>query len=397
MKSLDPGLMKKAEDLLESKFVNLLSKPSEWSESMVRKVSFFNGITIAKQAYPGLGEKGVVTFARAFMDEAVGNYTAAQRPAFFQGTFGVAFGLFQTYMLTLGQQMYRGIQGKDWAALGKQMLTQAGIFGGASLPGFDLVSTQIAKSFSDDRVDLETGTFRAVSDPVADILLYGLPSTLGPGINTRGDIQPRLPNPFQGLDSLAVANIIGQAYKAGERVASAAWSADESAGRAILEALSLQSVSRPIARFSELASGNSLTSRGDLVASNIGIFQGDAPYVNTDNLLSQSTFARIFATRPLEEVKARQALQLNTFYKAYDTDKRAAVARRLKSHIRAGDIDQDVLEELAQQYLRTGHPAGWRSAVREAMLMEGAGASDSIKRKLGPENPLNKMIEDDLD
>jgi hypothetical protein len=144
------------------------------------------------------------------MDEAIGNYTAAQRPAMFQGTFGVAMGLFQTYMLTMAQAMYRQVQHKDWASLGKMLLSQGTIFGASSLPGFHIVSEQIAKSFSDNNFDLETGTFRAIGDPVASMILYGLPSSIGPGVTTRGDIQPRIPNPFQ---CLAVVNLTGQAYQ----------------------------------------------------------------------------------------------------------------------------------------------------------------------------------------
>lgn len=381
-RSLDPGIMKKTEDIMESSFVKLLSRPSDYSESMVRKVSFFNGVTIAKEAYPGLGKEGVVTFARAFMDEAVGNYTAAQRPAFFQGTFGVGFGLFQTYMLTLAQQVYRGVQNRDWAALGKQLLTQGTLFGGTSLPGFHQVSQMIGTHFSDQHIDLETGIYRAIPDPTAKTILYGLPANLGLGITTRGDIQPRLPNPFTGISSVAAANIVTQAYTAGERVAHAAFTVDENAGRALLEALSLQSVSRPIARLSEIASGTSLTGAGNVVASGTEIYN------------TQSIFARMFATRPIEEIKVREAMQLDTLYKASDSDKRKEVTKRLKSHVRAGQLDYDTLEKLSGEYMRTGSPSGWRSAVNESLMQESGVGGDSVKRKLGPTNPLNMMIED---
>jgi hypothetical protein len=381
-RSLDSGVMTAAEKGLESSFVKMLSKPSDLSEEMVRRTAFGTGVVMAKRAYPGLSDTGVMTFARNFMDEAIGNYTAAQRPAMFQGTFGMAMGLFQTYMLTLAQQMYRQVEHKDWASLGKLLLTQSTIFGVNSLPGFHQVSEMIGKNFSDQNVDLESGTFRAVSDPVASMILYGLPSSFGPGITTRGDIQPRIPNPVQGLDSLALYNLTKQAYTGAERVASAAWNADESAGKAMLEALSLQSISRPIARLSELASGQSITSRGDIVAKGTEIY-------NTQGIIS-----RLMATRPIEEIKAREVLHLNSVYGAANSDKRKAVTSRLKSHIRNGDLDGDTLDVLAEEYLRTGSSNGWRAAVNDAVKQAGQDGNATTMSKLKAGSPLNMMIED---
>lgn len=385
-RSLDPGLMTLAEKGIESKLVSLLSKPADWSESLVRRTSFFTAVDMAKRAYPGISDTGVMIFARNFMDEAIGNYTAAQRPAFFQGTFGVAMGLFQTYMLTMAQAMYRQVEHRDWASLGKMLLTQGTIFGAASLPGFHIVSEQIGKSFSDNNVDLETGLIRSMPDKMADIVLYGLPSSFGPGIATRGEIQPRIPNPF-AVDQLALVNMTGQAYTAMERVASAAWNADESAGRAILEAISLQSISRPIARISELAVGRSITSRGDIVSD-------DIQPSNLDNFFSLSTLSRVMSTRPLEEIKAREALHMNTVYGAADRDKRRAVTARLKSHIRNGNLDPEVLDNLAERYMRTGSSVGWRAAVSDAIKQAGQSGDATTMKKLGKDNILNVMIDD---
>jgi hypothetical protein len=233
---------------------------------------------------------------------------------------------------------------------------------------------------------LETGTFRAIKEPAANMLLYGLPSSIGPGIVTRGDIQPRVPNPFD-LNSIAMVNIAGQAYNSMEKVAKAAWYADENAGKAILEALSLQSISRPIARLSELATGRSLTQRGDIVADNL------QPN-NIDNFMNLSTLSRVMSTRPLEEIKAREALHLNTIYGASDSDKRKAIASRLKSHLRNDDLNSEVLDTLAEQYMRTGSSQGWRAAVADAIQQTRQSGSLTTLGKLRKNSPLAQMIED---
>lgn len=385
-RSLDPGILTKAEQLLDSlskrdSKLNWFVRGSDLSEGIVRRVTFFTGWDMATKAYPGLSDAGKLAFARNFMDEAIGNYTSAQRPAMFQGTVGVAMGLFQTYMLTLAQNIYRQVEHRDWASLSKLLLLQSSIFGASSLPGFHIVSEAIGKNFSDQHIDLETGTFRAIKDPIANMLLYGIPSSIGPGVATRGDIQPRLPDPTN-LSSLAVVNLSSQAYTAMERVATAAYHADENAGRAMLEAISLQSLSRPLARIAELITGRSITSKGDIVAEGPEIY-------NTQGVIS-----RIFSTRPVSEIKAREALHVNTLYNRANGDRHEAVINRLKSHIRNGTGDGDAIDKLAEEYLRTGTSTGWKAAVNDAIRQEGATGAETTLRKFKKDSPLSLMIED---
>lgn len=388
-KSLDPGMLSKAERLLQSDLVKKASIVSDTSEQYVREMTFFTGVNLAKKAYPGLSDIGVMTYARGFMDEAIGNYAAAQRPALFQGTFGVAMGLFQTYMLTLAQQMYRGIEHKDWIGLSKQMFAQSSIFGMSSLPGFQQVSEAIGTHLSDNHVDLYSGTIRAVSDPAATMLLYGLPSSIGPGIATRGDIQPRIPNPFQ-IDQLAAVNITKQAWQSLDRILEAATTADKSTGRAVLEALSLQSVSRPVARISELGLGYSLTQQGNIVDSSITA----NPF--SEDFTAIGLVSRIMATRPVEEIKARDAMYLDNVYKAVDREKHSKLIQQLKTYVRSGTLTPEKVMELQYEYMRNGSPQGWRSALNNAMRQKVETGEKNVKDMLRPDAPYNVMV-DDLD
>lgn len=388
-KSMDPGLMSKAERVLNSHMMNVLSTPANYSEKLVREVAFYTGVNLAKKAYPGISDVGVMTYARGFMDEAIGNYTSSQRPAFFQGTFGVAMGLFQTYMLTMAQQIYRGIEYRDWVGLSKQMFAQSAIFGMGSLPGFNNVSEMIGKHFSDNHVDLKTGTFRAVGDEAGTILLYGLPSSIGPGIVTRGDIQPRVPNPFS-LDQLAAVNITKQAWDSIDSIARAAFNTNGNTARAVMESLSVQSVSRPIARLSELAQGYSMTKDGNIINANVTANPLNEHFTTT-GLLS-----RIFATRPVEEIKAREAKYMDSTYRAYDSEKRAEYIKQLRTHIRDGNLNPQKVQELQYEYMRTGSPTGWRSIVNDALRQKNQSGSKSVKDTLRPSAPYQVMV-DDLD
>jgi hypothetical protein len=382
-RSFNPGIMQKAENLMNSKMVDMLSKPAIWSEQAVREASFATAIRLAQKAYPDLGDAGVMTFARNFVDTAVGNYNPAQRPTMFQGTIGTAMGLFQTYMVTLAQEIYRGFELKNYKALAKMMLTQASIFGAKSLPGFNEVSNVIGEHFSEDHYDFTTGTYKALPSGVADVVLYGMPSSLGPAVYTRGDIQPRIPNILGGVQNLAAVQIAKQTFDAGKALAGAAGDVGEGGAAVnLLEALSLQSVSRPVARVSELLTGHSITKSGNQIADQQEVWS------------TQGVMARILATRGIREVKAREAQFQNSMYNAIDVEERKKATHKLKTHIRSGTLTPEIMEKVQEQYMRTGSASGWRSAINKALLDTDTPGVSAVRNHLQPGAAANIMIDD---
>lgn len=373
------GVVSKVEKAIDSSFVNFMSKPSDYSDHLTRKVSLMTAVELATKMYgPQISDQQMLIFARDFLKQTIGNYSAAQRPAMFQGTFGAAMGLFQTYMLTYAQSMYRSVELQDFKGLGKAMLAQGGIFGAGSLPGFQPVSQLIGEEFSDDHMDLVRGTYRALPDPLANIIMYGLPSNLAPAVHTRGDVNPRLPT---GFSTMVAPSMIAQTMDSMVNVGSAILDGNRPAGQAFMEALSMQSVSRPIARWSELLSGRAVTQAGSQVAGPAEVWSW------------QGSLARVFSTRPLAEVKVREALHLNTVYGAVDSENRRALTGTLKQLIRAGSLDEESLQDLAVSYLRTGSPQGFRAAVQEAMLNSTKENYMDLTSKLG-DSPLMYMLED---
>ena len=164
-------------------------------------------------------------------------------------------------------------------------------------------------------------------------------------------------------------------------VTNAIVSTDKPAGQAFFEALSTQSVSRPIARMSELVSGYSVTGQGNQIAGPEEIYSW------------QGALARVFSTRPLREAKAREAIHLNTVYGSMDSEDRKAVLENLKIHIRNESLSNEVLDELAYEYLRTGSPQGFRQAVNQAMMEAGNEGIVDLHSKLG-DSPLMYMLDD---
>jgi len=385
VRTLDPSITSKIEGYLDSALVAKLSSFADDSEGFVRTLSYSTGYAMAKKAYPGISHEGASVFASRFMDESVGNYNASQKAAVFKGVFGAALGLFQTYVHTAAQHTYRAIGNKDWASLVALGTTQSAIFGVSSLPGFSLVSEMIGKEFSDDHYDLETGTFRALKDPAASVVLYGLPSLIG-GFYTRGDIQPRVPNPLALSDSLALIAIAKQAGVAAWNISKQVGEGTN-AGTAILQAISLQSVSRPLARMSELVTGESITQKYNVVDSNTLMKGGD---IDTLGILS-----RAFGVRPTEEVKAREAEHLNSMYGSFDYDNRQAILQKIKSRALDNSLTELYIEQAGEEYFRRhGTPTGYRAAVNAALLQSSQEGTTTVLDRLRPDTPFNQMVND---
>lgn len=376
-RNLQGGAITAVEKALEGRIVKTMAWTADTAEQLVRKHSMHTGAVLAKRLYPDLGEDGITLFAHQFMNRVVGNYHAPQRPVFFQGTMGTALGLFQTYMLTFAQSMYRNLEMGNYKALGKTMLAQATVFGAGSLPGFGPVSDLIGEHYSKTHTDLQTGTIRAVSDPLAKAILYGVPSSLGPAFYTRGELAPRISTPAN-LEALPSVNMMMQAGNAVIDVATAM----PKGGHAMMQALALQSVSRPLARGAELLTGYSTTQQGATVSTPEEVWT------------ATGIMARVLGTRPTQEALARETNHLQRYYDSVDREERQKVVNQIRTAIRKGDIANVDLEKLALDYMDNGgSPTGWRSAVRTAILTTNMPLTGQLQDKLSPSNSLNHMID----
>lgn len=394
----EKGMLAQAEKLLEGVDNFLGGKTvaaSDYSEAVVRKVAFSTGVQLGKRLYgmkEGVDDAALLIFARNYMDRAIGNYSANQRPVMFHGTAGAAIGLFQTYMVTFAQNMYRHVERKDFKALAGVMLTQGGLFGTASLPGYDMVSKYIGEHYSENHTDLTTGLYRAVDDPIASAVLYGLPSNLGglaglegggPNFSSRGAIDPRFP--ILNGDPPAAASVVMESIKALTNIAGRVASADSvgDAPTAFLEAVSMQSVSRPIARLAELGSGASVTRAGHTVQTPEEVYT------------PLGVLSRLLAVRSTDEVKLRDAVHLNTYYGSKDRENRSEAMLRIRTAIRQGDLTQEVMDSVALEYFNNGGTAtGFRSALNNAMQAESSSMTVTLAQELQPNSPLVNMIMD---
>jgi hypothetical protein len=97
----------------------------------------------------------------------------------------------------------------------------------------------------------------------------------------------------------------------------------------------------------------------------------------------------------MEEQVVRTALHLNSFYGAADHENRQKAVNKLRVAIRAGDMPDELLDNVASDYLRHGGSAkGWNSVMTEIMTRTEEGTSYDLLRKLEPNSPLRLMIKD---
>ena len=381
--------------ILESDLIKKLSTPSDYAEKETRLWALSIGFQLARRMYPGISDTGADLFAKEFLTKTIGNYYSAQRPVMFQGTLGVAIGLFQTYMLTWAQQAFRSIEEKNFKALASQMLAQAGLFGMGSTPMYDLFSKTIGEHFSDKHYDLQSGTYRALPDPLAEFIVYGLPASLGVGLYTRGDMQPRIPFTQDSvLDTIAAVNATKQVIAAtGHTLKKVMQANDMGEGvRGLLEGIAMQSLSRPMARVVEaipLPDGQggfravgAISREGNTIATSDEIWSGPG------------LVSRLLASRSTEEQVKREVDYLNTFYGSVDFRNRKKATESLKSAIRGGNLSQETLEQVAGEYLRTGTATGWKAALNEALATSEGGIDYKLGKRLRPDSPLLKMIDE---
>jgi hypothetical protein len=361
--------------LKESKLVDYLSKPSDWAEDTAREMAYLTGYEVGIQKYGRDADKSLLeTFANQFTNRTMGNYTSRQRPTFFQGSWGATIGLYQTFMLSMGQQMFRFLEANNRKAFMTLVGAQAGMFGMNSLPMYDQINRAIGAYVSDDNNDITSVTYEMFGDDsdnsrsMVEFVLYGLPSTLmQAAFYTRGELQPRPPiDPSAPITEGAVTvsppivNTIKQmwdfAWDTGSQVSLAVQDGSPiDAARAIAEGISVQSIWRPGARMAELITGTSFDRAGKII---------DA---NTEIQMNWATMARVMGSRPLKEQILRNMNFTGRYYDSKDQRNRRESIQAFRSAVAAGDTSR--YGSILQNYMDNGGTLeGWTSVENEAYL-----------------------------
>lgn len=375
-----------------------MCKASDFSEHATREMAYIAGYKLAKRTMPGVHPSMWHTHAALFTNRAMGNYLSRQRPVFFQGAAGQAIGLFQTFIYTMGQNLFRYAENQQLRAVSGMMGGYVGMFGLSSLPGFESMDAAIgAYSNSPDDEDITQTIYHAFGDKVkghsrtmAEYMLYGAPSTLlQTSLYTRGELNPRLPTNSGGLPWPPALGMVVDGLEAvmgiGKKTATL-WSAQgnsaNSAGdlaTAIGEGIAQQYIWRPAARMSELALGYTLDQKGQTIVSGDDV---RGPWAG---------LARVLSARPLKEQVIRNQSFRSRYYDSADQRRRKTLIEGMRTRLRqGGDITGFMGSYINEQ---GGSLQGWRQALNELYLTEQAPGAQALLRRVQDQPGIGNIME----
>lgn len=300
------------------------------------------------------------TYIQTFVNRVNGVYQTSQRPLLFRGPIGQSLGLFQTYMITLGNNILRHAAEGNLRSLALMGLAQGTIHGMASLPGFQQFNTHIVGSFAGnkDHKDIFSLVYNAMDKSTADWMMYGaLSNTLGllhPDLKlnmyTRGDANPRnvtivplLPTdyPIVATSAKMFGNLVDTFDKLNQD--------GVPIGQTVLTALEHNGVSRELSGLAQVLQGTinasgksySTSAHGNLVASN--------------DLLSLMNVGRLLGAKHLDVAKSADEVYRTGVYQARDADMIASLGAGIKDRIRSGEeVTFDDVTGFQREYVKRG-------------------------------------------
>jgi hypothetical protein len=325
---------------------------NNWAEQFTRFVS----ADVMRQLSDPLVEGGKLSlkeqnaYISTFVNRVQGNYISSQRPIVFQGVLGSAIGLFQTYSFNMLQQLFRHVENRDKRAIATLFGMQAGLFGLNGTPMFEAVNTHIIgnAAINDGHYDAYSLAPAILGKDVGDWLMYGTASAMPgfgdkwPSLYTRGDINPRHVSilPLNPMDIPAIDASVRVAKNLADVGSKLINGAD--IGTTLLQGLEHNGVNRPLAGFAQVASRQSTTSKGGLIAA-------------SSDFSLIATAARIAGSRPMDESIALNAMYRNKAYQAADSDRMQFLGERVKSYLYKNQFPpDDVMDGFMKDYAAAG-------------------------------------------
>lgn len=383
--------------LEQNKVFNFLTKPSDWSEEMTRSVAFTTGYKLAKTKYPTASLDALEAYALQFTNRSMGNYLSRQRPTLFQGSLGATLGLYQTFSLTMAQNIFRYIESKNLKALLTLGGAQQAMFGLGSLPFYSPINQMIGASSSEPGDDITKGVYEMFGDTsdqsrsLAEFVMYGLPSAAFQiPFQTRAELQPRIPfSAEKGVMNFSPV-LLNTAYQATKtvwdtgtklaQIAAARGGAMDFA-RAIGEGMAGQYLWRPGARTAELLLGRSIDQTGSTVSTQSEVYE---PW---------AVMARVAGSRPMKEQVLRNLRFHARYYDAIGKENRRDAIKALRTMAVDGSVSGDSTARIMNRYMNNGGTVkGFNQALQQAYMSSGTPFADKLIEDIDVEGPIGEII-----
>lgn len=327
-----------------TKGVDWLSIATDKTEEWSRGLSYATFYKLGKDNLK-MNHESSMEFAHQMANQVIGDFRPNNRPQMFQGAAGMPFGLFTTFAWNYMQRVFGYVEKGDFKSFFRQMGLQTAFFGSKSLPGFN----QYVDTFTENYDGTENMVDRlqnAYGTEMTDAFLFGSVGSLtGIAAYTRTDI--RLPGSnflreYNITDMAPAASMIKRTYQGAADFASSLVSNEGFNGRQIAENVARTFPINGMRGMIEVANGQTVDGRGQIVNENVRTATGIA--------------AKVLGMKPLREqlVVEEMARIRSTAMKRRDARKEFRMMAR--SGFRSGKLDMDVL---IKQYLKsTGGESG---------------------------------------
>lgn len=337
------------------KIIDKLSIATDWSEKMSRAVSFGLAASVAKRQM-GMNDDGAMIFAHKMANSIIGDYRSINKPQIFQGAAGMPFGLFTTWSWNLLQRVYGDLEGGRMGAVAMQAVLQQLYFGAESLPGAELFFGPLTTSY-DGKTNIVDRLDEAYGHDAANFLLSGgISSLTGLAVQNRANIS--FPAVFGTGDLAQKAPAIGVYSQFGQGMNEIYASFKSNSGfnsTQIAEAISVYGVNGALKNTMQFGLGYSVDKSHNLITA--------------DTRTAENVIARIIELKTQTENRKMQELRRDAIQKSVYKDRVAGLKDALMTRVRAGDLTQESIEPILQNYIRAGGTAdGFRTVIREAAI-----------------------------
>lgn len=345
----------KLEGGISAKFLDRMGRYvtaiSDESEKLARGVSFMTGYNLAKDGLKISDDNLAMAFAHRFANETIGNYNPNNRPRMFQGAVGMPLGLFMTFMQNYYQRLFGYIENKQTRAAVVQLASQASVFGGQTVPGFQQYVDYFASNY-DGSVD-PVQTFREnFGDDASNLIFYGALSNLpklfgaddGIALYQRGDVNVRSIPTLVTPQNTPIVSVWGDVLRMGGQVLSQMKERNGLSAQQTAEIMGAYSPNRMLRSAGQLytsaASGHVVDRRGAVVSA--------------DTELGMSTVARLLGFRPLSEAHANEQYYAVRASEAARSAKMEDLRATVRADIRSGDFSESSLKRAVSRYVQYG-------------------------------------------
>lgn len=349
------------------------------SEDLSRMWAHMTGIEVAK-LHGITNPTDVQLFAHEFANKTIANYDPFNRPEIFQTSIGSVTGLFQTYGLNYLERLFRFIEVGDLRGAAVQIGFQAGLFGLASVPGYQAYSAAL-RFFSDERRSANDVFTSRFDQNVSDVLLHGTLSSIpkmfgsqGLDLSGRGSADPKLPGSVLTPSNLPIGNLAQRLFTAIS--VGIDQFRDGHPGidiQQVAETMAKATLNRPLAGIIDQFFGEGRTDANGALVSEKVKNALDVAFVSLGGrTLQQTRDAAAFLQT------ARRTAEIN--------DARARLRASIRSKAKRGKISVDDVANIIREYVRTGgDPKNFRTFFLENLI-----AANVVKNQV----ELERLLDD---